>query len=655
MPDTVLYLRSLTDEATASGIPVTEQSNSMSSSVAVPPTVHDLLQAFNDVPASPAHRTSTAVLATGVQRVMLGKWVSKPLAITSLPALTGYEFGISGSEGEDTMDAFFDPVVYIKNPDLSVAGRIRDVDVSLGNELGVNAKGRIATFNGNAIGTIVVGARIVLEVWVRLNPTVVPVNGVLRINWDGQTLPAEGVVNRDDLAAYLKIPQDGLFGVDDTAAVANGGLGGSVVTASVAAAAAVSNGGLGGSVVTASTGALEAVNNQGVGVTSVFGLVTSRDGTSVDDPSEHCWGGAQPWLMYDGVEIANLGRIRNYATRLSPNLVQWGCPPNEIVYRASGGRDVFESPSTDPAPWYDPVYPESADFYGVCLEPLLDVPWDRPVTDLIGNGAFLGPLRLKAKTVVATGFLMATTARGMEYGKRWLTARTKGCTGCQYGADLDLYLSTPPLDGSNDAVGRWQLRRVGVQAIEFVPGDFPELAGVTITFAAGDPMLYKAPRIVVPFQTLPFSTVDGTCVPFKDWWCGEPDPSVLAQITPPPFGELATIITVDATQDGINGVTVDVLADCEDFTSVLRSATIGNLEQGSVFVLDSAREQATYYAPDGSIHDGTAMLRIPDDVGLPWLVVRDCDPAACLAIRRARFCSQGRDTRVQVETIQRAA
>lgn len=92
----------------------------------------------------------------------------------------------------------------------------------------------------------------------------------------------------------------------------------------------------------------------------------------------------------------------------------------------------YTNPADDDAPWYDAQVPESAEFAGLFVTEVtgFDSTVNRTVTDNAILGASLGPLRLGGRTMTVTGWLMASTCCGAEYGLGWLTEALIGGTGC---------------------------------------------------------------------------------------------------------------------------------------------------------------------------------------------------------------------------------
>lgn len=92
----------------------------------------------------------------------------------------------------------------------------------------------------------------------------------------------------------------------------------------------------------------------------------------------------------------------------------------------------YDTPATDPAPWYDPDLPETADFLGfmpLSITGLNDSPRARNVTNAVGGGGIFGPSRALPRTIVVSGLLIGASCCGAEFGLHYLGEALAGCTG----------------------------------------------------------------------------------------------------------------------------------------------------------------------------------------------------------------------------------
>lgn len=93
---------------------------------------------------------------------------------------------------------------------------------------------------------------------------------------------------------------------------------------------------------------------------------------------------------------------------------------------------TYDTPATDPAPWYDADLPESGSFLGflpLSVTGLEDNPRARSVTNAVGGGGVFGPVRDLPRTITVTGLLIGSSCCGAEYGVHWLSEALAGCTG----------------------------------------------------------------------------------------------------------------------------------------------------------------------------------------------------------------------------------
>lgn len=157
-----------------------------------------------------------------------------------------------------------------------------------------------------------------------------------------------------------------------------------------------------------------------------------------------------------------------------PLLWTTGNPPLPVVY---------DTPATDPAPWYDVAIPESARFLGYrVLNVTKANPLERSVTKLISNiavnptfgtyniGGVLGPFRPLAQRYNFQMLLFACDELAMEYGYRYLEAKLFDACGegedpCSI-YDIEFRNTCQHLDSSPTQsevlAGRWFLKNAGL-------------------------------------------------------------------------------------------------------------------------------------------------------------------------------------------------
>lgn len=166
-------------------------------------------------------------------------------------------------------------------------------------------------------------------------------------------------------------------------------------------------------------------------------------------------------LIYAGTEIGNNARTQRY---LGGGAVQTRGDCSCGTVPAAIGQDLYVTPASDMAPWYDPSEPRSANFGGLWIETIdgiKDSPFERRVTQRVADGAVRSRGRMRSKTITVTGWLFAADCCSADFGLRWLTAALNtSCVTCT-GNDLCFLACCPNQvpEGTPDAAqgpdGRW--------------------------------------------------------------------------------------------------------------------------------------------------------------------------------------------------------
>ena len=226
--------------------------------------------------------------------------------------------------------------------------------------------------------------------------------------------------------------------------------------------------------------------------------------------------GPLPFLELNGLEIANTARTYEYI-RNGLGTPNHHAGPGElcsVLYRQNGGTcgapDTYDRPSTDPAPWYDALRPESADFLGLWLIDIggYDSPIQRTVATRasgLGGGTFSAE-RNTPREWKFTGYLFSNSDEGAEYGFEWLTYALSsvgsgvGCSGCSV-SQMRVFLSCPPDNCSDDTIGEWYAYEA---ALTLGPKEVQDnltcrdAVLVEFTITCGNPYLYKVPAGCLP-------------------------------------------------------------------------------------------------------------------------------------------------------------
>lgn len=141
------------------------------------------------------------------------------------------------------------------------------------------------------------------------------------------------------------------------------------------------------------------------------------------------------WIEFNGVELVNLSRTAQLAQSL--NITTVWVQPSKVswIQQALGGLDYGNPTKT---PWYDAGYPASAEFAGIVpldFRGLDDSTYAAETTENVGAGGQTSGARNASLSIVANVVLVASTERGVEFGKRWMdkvlagTSANKFCSG----------------------------------------------------------------------------------------------------------------------------------------------------------------------------------------------------------------------------------
>lgn len=136
-------------------------------------------------------------------------------------------------------------------------------------------------------------------------------------------------------------------------------------------------------------------------------------------------------------EIFNTVRLRAYLENVGSPFTTGsdicGCDTlTRAMLEDSPASPVYDTPATDPAPWYDPDLPETTDFLGflpLSITGLNDNPRARNVTNAVGGGGIFGPSRALPRTMVVTGLLIGASCCAAEFGMHYLAEALAGCSG----------------------------------------------------------------------------------------------------------------------------------------------------------------------------------------------------------------------------------
>lgn len=364
------------------------------------------------------------------------------------------------------------------------------------------------------------------------------------------------------------------------------------------------------------------------------------------------------WIRLDGVEIANWARTSEYlaAGLAGPRLhlhESCGCG---YLYRVDGQQRTFHSPSLDPAPWYDPLRPESSQFLGLVINNIQNDPvTTHSVSDLVGpfGGSVLSPTQTIGRRLTVTGSIVASSCAGRDYGVEWLSDRLgdPSCDSCAL-STIEYREVCPPADGSYDEMGYWIAYRSGVTAGPTItPGDLLcNLTDVSWTWTSEVGYLYKPAETVIPSTVLAPADTTSACMDFVEWFCGVGGGLQCATISPPIAGAWAAIITINSP-DGVGGIDIATYKRCPpDLTVDVPESIIRVANLTGTLIIDSSLQMITHIDVDGqTVSDGTSYISVPAGQQLEWIDVEECDTARCVCFSQSYPCAGGENTTITVE------
>lgn len=215
------------------------------------------------------------------------------------------------------------------------------------------------------------------------------------------------------------------------------------------------------------------------------------------------------WLKFGEIELVNISRTAQLArtmgidtVRVRPASVAW-------VQTALSGTNYA---SVTTAPWYDPQVPASAEFAGLLpldLTGINDSTAASTPIEYVGDGGNGGQVRNGTLSMVASAVIVASTARGAEYGKRWVKRVLRGPSqslNC-FGADLTYFRE------KGEPAVRVHRRDVkmtrGLTVTRERSTSCAFMWWVTFTLTAGDPYEYGEPMPQVSNLGAPVGEVTG--------------------------------------------------------------------------------------------------------------------------------------------------
>lgn len=196
------------------------------------------------------------------------------------------------------------------------------------------------------------------------------------------------------------------------------------------------------------------------------------------------------WLTYGDMELFNLSRTAQLAETLGIDVVLTDPARVEWIETALAGEDYA---LIDSAPWYDPEYPASAEFAGVIplsINGLDNSTLEASTIEFITSGGSSTGARNATLPIVAKVALVASTARGADFGKRWLDRVLAGGGARQFCAGSVMRYFRWPDEAAPIAHRRDVSVTRGTNVIAKRSNSCSHMWTVTFTWTANDPFEY---------------------------------------------------------------------------------------------------------------------------------------------------------------------
>lgn len=317
----------------------------------------------------------------------------------------------------------------------------------------------------------------------------------------------------------------------------------------------------------------------------------------------------------------------------------------------------YTTPEDDPAPWYSPLAPESAHFFGFMIESIEEgknAPIGRSVNDRITTfgGATLGALRKKGRVMKVTVLAFGAYEAALDYGFRWLTDvlvyQNAPCDTCEltFRSACPTLGEAPTYDEWD--TGRWTFKQVGiVDGPRYEeppnPNAVCNLRRISFVIAASVPHAFKCPVQEMDHVTWIdelWNDLDPECPPI-DWMC-DPTESVCHSVSSDyAIGDDALVFEVSADANtAIYNLEINIYPDpfgwvCDELSRPSGFVMPEPCDSISVPILPAnyvLRYDATVQDVTITIPGGTTVS------GIPYLNFAENSPPTFPAIRGGQYC-----------------
>lgn len=290
-------------------------------------------------------------------------------------------------------------------------------------------------------------------------------------------------------------------------------------------------------------------------------------------------------------------------------------------------------------PWTDSGRPESAEFLGVYFDDIdgMDGNAVRSIDQRMGGlgGAALGQLIQQGRTLKFSGSLIASSCRGLDYGKEWLTdILSQACLTCPDAAVTIRTAVPTPDDGTNDSQGLYELYGVGLVDGPAVPPSSSRecvIADVTFTLVAGNGYKYRATTSLYgptkfadvngqALVTLPQPTGIGVNGAVIVLYAGSSDLTGVY-----PAEQLATYPAANNYPSSCNYPNAGGLPVTLPVATCPTGFNIPTIPAGYTLTIDGARHTIILTDPTGAQSDGTYLLSQATAQAIQWPEAEACD------------------------------
>lgn len=154
-----------------------------------------------------------------------------------------------------------------------------------------------------------------------------------------------------------------------------------------------------------------------------------------------------------GDELINNDRALAYAAAMG---VGWlhNCEDCDQASDVGLAGAIYGTPKTDPAPWYDARFPDTAGFcgiFGVDVSGAEDSTTTATVTPALATGGVIGKNYSQPREMVVRGLAVADSECALQEGFNWFRQRAhERAAGC-IGDTLSFFYCCPPLECRPDA------------------------------------------------------------------------------------------------------------------------------------------------------------------------------------------------------------